>query len=57
MKRGYSKEYNFFPQTWVIPSEAADFREYCKNKPNKVFIVKPEASCQGRGIFLIKGNQ
>jgi glutathione synthase/RimK-type ligase-like ATP-grasp enzyme len=25
-----------------------------KSNPKKIFIVKPEASCQGKGIFLIR---
>lgn len=28
--------------------------KYAKSNPNDTFIVKPEHSCQGRGISLIK---
>jgi hypothetical protein len=27
MRRKFSKEYNFYPKTWVLPSEASDFRK------------------------------
>ena len=55
----YPKDYNFFPKTWLIPAEFSDLvlqfdSKKSKKSKNKVFIVKPEASCQGRGIFLTK---
>jgi len=54
MKKFYPKEYSFFPPTWLLPSDFAEFkRQFQKNK-NKVFIVKPEAKSQGKGIRLIK---
>ena len=40
--------YNFFPRSWVMP---ADFSQLKKDAPRTV-IVKPEAACQGRGIYL-----
>ena len=57
MQKRFPEEYNFFPQTWVLPSEYSEFRKQfdnlSKNK-KKTFIVKPQASCQGRGIFLTR---
>ena len=52
MLKIYPNEYNFYPRTWVLPGDYADFKSQLNNK--KIFIVKPEASSQGRGIFLIK---
>jgi tubulin polyglutamylase TTLL6/13 len=52
MLKIYPNEYNFFPRTWVLPGDYSDFKIHANKK--KVFIVKPEASSQGRGIFLIK---
>jgi tubulin polyglutamylase TTLL6/13 len=51
--------YKFFPQTWLLPAEFGDFRKQFKSdtkgKPGrKTFIVKPEASCQGKGVFLTR---
>ena len=50
------KEYGFFPRTWVLPADANDFRKQfdAEGKSAKPFIVKPDAGCQGRGIFLTR---
>ena len=47
--------YDFFPKTWILPFNYKNLLEYAEsNNHKKVFIAKPEASCQGRGIFLTK---
>eukprot|EP00347_Sterkiella_histriomuscorum_P011690 403371481 len=50
MQKKFPDDYKFFPQTYLLPSEYSDFRNQFNNKKkmNKTFIVKPEASCQGR---------
>lgn len=51
------EEYNFFPHTFVLPGDYVELKQYHQNrKPGKAqtFIVKPEASCQGRGIYLTR---
>ncbi|CAD8173941.1 unnamed protein product [Paramecium pentaurelia] len=54
MRKQFPSDYQFFPQTWLLPTEYGDFRnQFIKGKV-KTFIVKPEASCQGRGIFLTR---
>lgn len=53
MRTAYPKNYAFFPLTWLLPSEWSEFKKQFTGKP-KTFIVKPEASCQGRGIFLVR---
>lgn len=45
MQRHFSKEYSFYPKTWVVPSEMADFRSQFSVKKKRFYIVKPEASC------------
>lgn len=52
MLKIHPKDYAFFPKTWVLPGDYSDFKTQVNKK--KVFIVKPEASSQGRGIFLIR---
>jgi tubulin polyglutamylase TTLL6/13 len=42
--------YDFFPKTWLLPAQYGDLRKEFTEE--KTFIVKPEADCQGRGIFL-----
>lgn len=54
MRRGFQKEYNFYPRTWVLPLELADFRaQFDSNgRSSQFYIIKPDSGCQGRGIFL-----
>lgn len=54
MRKHFPKDYDFYPRTWQLPSEWPDFAAQFTKKHNKTFIVKPEASCQGRGIFLTR---
>ena len=63
MEKFFPEDYNFFPQTWLLPAEFGEFRKnfdrcYGKNgrkkRSRKTFISKPEAACQGRGIFLTR---
>ena len=54
MKKIFPKDYNFFPPTWLLPGDWVDFKAQFANKKTKTFIVKPEASCQGQGIFLTR---
>ncbi|EGR32668.1 tubulin-tyrosine ligase family protein, putative [Ichthyophthirius multifiliis] len=57
MQKQFPEEYNFFPQTWLLPLEYNDLRtefEKIQKGKRKTFIVKPEASCQGKGIFLTR---
>ena len=50
----YPNEYNFFPKTWILPSDANDLKAQFNFKKTKTFIVKPVANCQGRGIYLVR---
>lgn len=53
----FLEEYDFFPNTWMLPGDFAELKEYHDNRHSgkaQTFIVKPEASCQGRGIFLTR---
>ena len=56
MFKRFPVEFKFYPQTWLLPGEYGDFRKQFKDKSKgrKTFISKPEASCQGRGIFLTR---
>ena len=55
MKKSFPENYDFFPQTYLLPAEYSEFRAQFNGKKNgKTFIVKPEASCQGKGIFLTR---
>lgn len=70
MYKRFPEEYNFFPQTYVLPIEytefKAQFEKYARQmhgnsakKPdrkggNETFIIKPENQCQGKGIYLVR---
>ena len=51
MKKGFPNLYDFFPETWVFPRDKPTFK--LKYTPS-IYIVKPKASSQGRGIFLTR---
>ena len=38
----------------MLPTDYKEFKNQITAKRNKTFIVKPEASCQGKGIFLTR---
>ena len=55
MLRSFKEDYNFFPKTWILPSEMSEFRaQFTSKKNNKTFIIKPGHLCQGRGISLVR---
>ncbi|CAD8086279.1 unnamed protein product [Paramecium sonneborni] len=51
MRKMYPDDYDFFPRTWQLPYQSEEVRQ---KQGTAIFIVKPEANCQGRGIFLTK---
>lgn len=56
MRAQFPEFYRFFPKTYLLPADYSLFKaEFLQKKNmNKTFIVKPEASCQGRGIYLTR---
>ncbi len=54
MRKWFPEDYDFFPMTYMIPTDYKEFKQQISDKRNKTFIVKPEASCQGKGIFLTR---
>jgi len=56
IKKLLPDDYNFFPQTYMLPHDYREFYEDgISQRYPSTYIVKPEDSCQGKGIFLIKG--
>ena len=43
--------FTFMPQTWILPNEGSELKKQTKIRQRWV-IVKPDGSCQGKGIFL-----
>lgn len=54
LKKKFPDDYNFFPRTWLYPCDFSELKYFLQSNKNAYLIVKPEASCQGRGIFLTK---
>ena len=56
MEYRFPEHYKYVPKTFILPQEAqllrSDHYEVRKQKKAPMYIVKPESSCQGRGIFL-----
>ncbi|TNJ26674.1 Tubulin tyrosine ligase [Giardia muris] len=48
-------EFDFYPVSFYLPADANELRQYAARASRKtVFITKPVASCQGKGIRLFK---
>lgn len=45
-------QYDFFPQTYVLPADYGLFVEEFKHQPGAFWIMKPIGKAQGKGIFL-----
>ena len=60
MLKAFPNHYDFFPKTWILPQQMNDLRNHAQanqynTKKNKVtYIVKPDNSCQGKGIYLTR---
>ncbi|XP_052714614.1 probable tubulin polyglutamylase TTLL9 isoform X2 [Crassostrea angulata] len=48
------QSFEFFPTTYELPSEYHIFVEEFKKNPGIIWIMKPAARAQGRGIFLFR---
>eukprot|EP00418_Pyrodinium_bahamense_P002807 CAMPEP_0179011040 /NCGR_PEP_ID=MMETSP0796-20121207/455_1 /TAXON_ID=73915 /ORGANISM="Pyrodinium bahamense, Strain pbaha01" /LENGTH=401 /DNA_ID=CAMNT_0020706399 /DNA_START=116 /DNA_END=1318 /DNA_ORIENTATION=- len=45
--------FDFVPKTYVLPAQVEEFKTHFANLEH-IWIVKPNASSQGRGIFLLR---
>lgn len=52
--KGAGLVYDFYPTTFELPSEYHIFVEEFKRCPGHIWIMKPVARSQGKGIFLFK---
>ncbi|KAI5717821.1 hypothetical protein M8J77_011825 [Diaphorina citri] len=53
MKKQYPNDYNFFPQTWILPRDNREVHAFLTSKKATV-IVKPDNGSNGLGISLIR---
>lgn len=54
MRKQFPKEYKFFPDTWILPTDLSDFKMQFTTGKKPTFIIKPDNGCQGKGIFLVR---
>ena len=54
LERVFPNDYKFFPQTWLLPTDYPELRNQFHKKKVFHMICKPEASSQGKGIFITK---
>ncbi|KAK2947739.1 putative Tubulin glycylase 3C [Blattamonas nauphoetae] len=55
LKNQFPEDYKFVPTTWILPHDYNALAQYFNSaRKSKTIIVKPDASCQGRGIFLTR---
>jgi len=47
-----NKHFGFIPRTFILPDEFLFLEEELKQNPSKLWICKPHASSQGRGIIV-----
>ncbi len=52
MRSKYPEQYDFYPPTYLFPKDRQRLRKEWNGAT--VLIVKPEASCQGKGIYLTR---
>ena len=53
-------DFNFFPETYQLPSEMREFRKLLEETNEELedkqerpfFIIKPDVGCKGQGIYL-----
>eukprot|EP01017_Pseudomicrothorax_dubius_P031598 TRINITY_DN4052_c0_g3_i1.p1 TRINITY_DN4052_c0_g3~~TRINITY_DN4052_c0_g3_i1.p1 ORF type:complete len:797 (-),score=163.07 TRINITY_DN4052_c0_g3_i1:125-2515(-) len=67
LRKVFPEEYDFFPRSWHLPYQLEELRNFHAAKVKAMqgqpsserpyYIVKPEASCQGRGIFITKSPE
>jgi tubulin polyglutamylase TTLL6/13 len=54
MEQLHKSEFEFFPETWVLPHEHTSLKTHMASNTNAYYICKPPNLSQGKGIFLTK---
>ena len=55
MQKLLPSEYNFFPATYMMPHDFKDYWDETQTSKNpRTYIVKPDDSSQGKGIFITR---
>ena len=56
MRQLFPAEYAFYPESWILPAQLEEFRQYCASNANKqhCFIVKPDDGHWNMQIWKLK---
>ncbi|GAX78290.1 hypothetical protein CEUSTIGMA_g5732.t1 [Chlamydomonas eustigma] len=58
IQKMFPEHYDFFPKTFTLPTDLQELLNDMKSKGKKqIYILKPDAGCQGKGIRLIQGGK
>jgi glutathione synthase/RimK-type ligase-like ATP-grasp enzyme len=57
LSKHYEYDFNFIPETFMLPSDETKLKVHSKNHKQPIYIVKPPLGCEGTGIFLVKGTK
>ena len=44
MAKVYSKEFNFFPKSWLLPHDYKEVKDFLTNNKKSTIILKPEGN-------------
>lgn len=53
MQDRFGTSFNFLPETFILPGQFSAFYDRFREVPASLWIAKPAASSQGKGIFLV----
>ena len=56
-QRFFKNEYDFIPETFVLPDEYKDFTKFLDENKGKMMIAKPSKGRGGEGIFFVKSKK
>lgn len=52
----FPNEYNYIPQTFILPDDASKYTSLAKKNPKIKWIAKPVGLSRGRGVHILQGK-
>ncbi|KFM75094.1 Tubulin polyglutamylase TTLL4, partial [Stegodyphus mimosarum] len=47
------EDFNFFPETFILPADMKSLKKTWENETDRCWIIKPPASARGTGVKVI----